>query len=94
MSQLTVYHCRFCQGLIPTGRIDRVYCSKACKQKAYRWRNRIDRYTKEIEKNAKLIADYLDYDDTRVDALHALVKIQPYIVDITRQHGQVLKAVK
>lgn len=94
MSQLTIFHCRFCQGLIPIGRIDRVYCSKACKQKAYRWRNKVSRYASEIDKNINLIAEYLEHEDTREEALETLSIRRAYIAQVARFHGYILKAVK
>jgi Fe-S-cluster-containing dehydrogenase component len=94
MSQLTMYHCRFCNELIPIGRIDRVYCSKACKQRAYRWRNKVDRYAREIRRNLSAISEYLDYDDTKSEALRQLAIIREECVNEARKHGLIIKAVK
>ena len=94
MHQLTIFHCRFCQELIPIGRIDRIYCSRACKQKAYRWRNRIDRYSKEIELKVAMIAEYLDYEDTRQSALGKLVEVRDGCTNEARKHGVIIKAAK
>lgn len=72
MVQMTIYRCVFCNGPTPKGRADRCYCSVACKQKAYRWRQRIKRYEEKAMENIAAIGNYMQYPEARESAIQRL----------------------
>lgn len=79
MGQLTIFRCEFCGKNRPDGRADMRYCSSACKQKAYRWRQRMARYRSQGMKNITDLAAYLNYEETRQDAIENLSDMLKHI---------------
>lgn len=92
--QTTIFKCSHCGQPIPDGRSDKRYCSNACKQKNYRWRNKALRYASAIRANATSMAAYLDYPEMRDIAEQEISDAIKFIKDIAREHGLTIKVVK
>lgn len=94
MSQMTIYRCAFCGEFIPEGRSDKRYHSDACKQKAYRWRKRQQRYASDARVAISNLISYLSYEETRQSTVEELGKLMSYIPDVARQYNVVIKAAR
>ena len=91
--QLTIYRCAFCGGFLPKGRTDRRYCSDACKQRAYRWRNRLERYTLEATNNIANVGSYATYPEAQKSAIEALAAIKKSLDETCRQYNIRIKSI-
>jgi Lhr-like helicase len=90
--QLTIFKCKHCGLAIPSGRSDKSYCSNSCKQKNYRWRRKMERYASDMKRAASNLAAYLEYPDTRSDAIKYLANQRAYIGEVAKQYNVIIKA--
>lgn len=94
MTQLTIYRCAFCGNHRPSGRADMQYCSHSCKMKAYRWRQRMSRYETQTFKNITDLASYIDYPQTKDEAIKRLSTIIDTVKHLAAQHNVIIKSVR
>jgi Fe-S-cluster-containing dehydrogenase component len=87
MAQLTIDKCAFCGQFIPKGRSDKGYCSSSCKQKAYRWRIKQQRYASDAALAIANLASYIDYPEMQYKAVGALQELKKHIDAVMAEHG-------
>lgn len=87
MIQLTVYRCAFCGDFVPHGRCDKLYCSDACKMKAYRWRHKLQRYVSQSKQKLSDASAYIQYPQTRDLAINELKDIKKFIDELFAQYN-------
>jgi len=87
MDQPTVYYCEFCGLPVPSGRSDKQYDCNSCKQKAYRWRKRMERYAHDLAKAQADLASYLKYPKMRDRAKEELELSIQNAKNIARSYG-------
>ena len=76
MQQLQIEKCAFCGEFKPKGRSDREYCSSACKQRAYRWRKRLERYHYDAVQALGNIASYGRYPEMQRHCAEVLKDVE------------------
>ena len=94
MEQKTIFKCVVCGNFIPDGRADKRYDTRACRQKFYRWKHATQRYENNIAKAVTDLVGYLQYPETRQDAIDKLSASIKLIKELSRSNGVVFKEVK
>lgn len=79
--------CFFCGRAFWAYRTDAKYCSGRCRQRAMRWRAKLQ--TAEARAIGALaeVASYIDYEDSRPSGVHALLRLQQKVADLLIKHG-------
>lgn len=68
-SRLSRHTCAFCGGEFWSHRSDAKTCSNTCRQRMKRWRKRLERETSEISRKVHSVCQYLDFPESKDDAI-------------------------